>query len=172
MAATATEDFSQSIQVPSSTHQGYPVRSNPSLRHSSYDRTHMLQIGGRNCPYKICCPWVHGGWDLDALGKFFRRRRRRRRRRRPPGVGGEGEFEGACPPKILRAVWGGEALPICHKSWVVRPDRGSFDCPSDNYTFNHISDNYQFDHISDNYHFNRFSDNYLFTHSTGWNPLN
>ena len=31
--------------------------------------------------YGICCPWVCGGWDLDALGKFFRRRRRRRRPR-------------------------------------------------------------------------------------------
>ena len=32
---------------------------------------------------------MHGGWGLDALGKFFRRRRRhrRRRRRRPPGFG-------------------------------------------------------------------------------------
>ena len=29
---------------------------------------------------------MHGGWGLDALGKFFRRRRRRRRRR-PPGFG-------------------------------------------------------------------------------------
>ena len=29
---------------------------------------------------------VRGGWDLDALGKFFRRRRRRRRRR-PPAFG-------------------------------------------------------------------------------------
>ncbi len=34
----------------------------------------------RDCPYGICCPWVRGGWDLDALGKFFRRRRRRPRR--------------------------------------------------------------------------------------------
>ena len=32
----------------------------------------------RDCPYGICCPWVRGGWDLDALGKFFCRRRRRR----------------------------------------------------------------------------------------------
>ena len=40
-------------------------------------------IGVRDCPYGICCPWVRGGWDLDALGKFFRRRRRRRRRPRP-----------------------------------------------------------------------------------------
>ena len=31
----------------------------------------------RDCPYGICCPWVRGGWDLDALGKFFRRRRPR-----------------------------------------------------------------------------------------------
>ena len=31
-----------------------------------------------DCPYGICCPWVRGGWDLDALGKFFRRRRRPR----------------------------------------------------------------------------------------------
>ena len=38
-------------------------------------------IGVRDCPYGICCPWVRGGWDLDALGKFFRRRRRRRRPR-------------------------------------------------------------------------------------------
>ena len=37
-------------------------------------------VGVRDCPYGICCPWVRGGWDLDALGKFFRRRRRRRRR--------------------------------------------------------------------------------------------
>ena len=37
-------------------------------------------IGVRDCPYGICCPWVRGGWDLDALGKFFRRRRRRRPR--------------------------------------------------------------------------------------------
>ena len=36
-------------------------------------------IGMRDCPYGICCPWVRGGWDLDALGKFFRRRRRRPR---------------------------------------------------------------------------------------------
>ena len=41
-------------------------------------------IGVRDCPYGICCPWVRGGWDLDALGKFFRRRRRRRRRRPRP----------------------------------------------------------------------------------------
>ena len=38
-------------------------------------------IGVRDCPYGICCPWVCGGWDLDALGKFFRHRRRRRRPR-------------------------------------------------------------------------------------------
>ncbi len=31
----------------------------------------------------ICCPWVRGGWDLDALGKLFRRRRRRPRLRVP-----------------------------------------------------------------------------------------
>ena len=40
-------------------------------------------IGVRDCPYGICCPWVRGGWGLDALGKIFRRRRRRRRRPRP-----------------------------------------------------------------------------------------
>ena len=40
-----------------------------------------MYIGVRDCPYGICCPWVRGGWDLDALGKFFRRRRRRRRPR-------------------------------------------------------------------------------------------
>ena len=39
-------------------------------------------IGGRDCPYGICRPWVRGGWDLDALGKLFRRRRRRCRRPR------------------------------------------------------------------------------------------
>ena len=38
-------------------------------------------IGVRDCPYGICCPWVRGGWGLDALEKFFRRRRRRRRPR-------------------------------------------------------------------------------------------
>ena len=41
-------------------------------------------VGVRDCPYGICCPWVCGGWDLDALGKFFRRRRRRRPRLRVP----------------------------------------------------------------------------------------
>ena len=41
----------------------------------------MSYIGVRDCPYGICCPWVRGGWGLDALGKFFRRRRRRRRPR-------------------------------------------------------------------------------------------
>ena len=41
----------------------------------------IAYIWVRDCPYGICCPWVRGGWDLDALGKFFRRRRRRRRRR-------------------------------------------------------------------------------------------
>ena len=44
--------------------------------------TVWVYIGVRDRPYGICCPWVRGGWDLDALGKFFRRRRRRRRRRR------------------------------------------------------------------------------------------
>ena len=39
----------------------------------------ITHIGVRDCPYGICCPWVRGGWDLDALGKFFRRRRRRPR---------------------------------------------------------------------------------------------
>jgi hypothetical protein len=39
-----------------------------------------IYIGVRDCPYGICYPWVRGGWDLDALGKFFRRRRRRRSR--------------------------------------------------------------------------------------------
>ena len=38
----------------------------------------LFVIGVRDCPYGICCPWVRGGWDLDALGKFFRRRRRPR----------------------------------------------------------------------------------------------
>ena len=33
-------------------------------------------IGVRDCPYGICCPWVRGGWGLEALGKFFRRRPR------------------------------------------------------------------------------------------------
>ena len=40
----------------------------------------MPYIGVRDCPYGICCPWARGGWDLDALGKFFRRRRRPRLR--------------------------------------------------------------------------------------------
>ena len=38
----------------------------------------LSTVGVRKNPYGICCPWVRGGWDLDALGKFFRRRRRRR----------------------------------------------------------------------------------------------
>ena len=49
----------------------------------------MSYIGVRNSPYGICCPWVRGGWDLDALEKFFRRRRRRRHRPRlrvPPSA--------------------------------------------------------------------------------------
>ena len=36
-------------------------------------------IGARDCPYRVCCPWVHEGWDLHALGKFSCRHRRRRR---------------------------------------------------------------------------------------------
>jgi hypothetical protein len=28
-------------------------------------------IGVRDCPYGICCPWLRAGWDLEALGKFF-----------------------------------------------------------------------------------------------------
>ena len=34
-------------------------------------------------PLRDMLSLVRGGWDLDALGKFFRRRRRRRRRPRP-----------------------------------------------------------------------------------------
>ena len=36
-------------------------KGNPSLR--------CIYIGVRDCPYGICCPWVRGGWDLDALEK-------------------------------------------------------------------------------------------------------
>ena len=43
-----------------------------------------ILIGVRDCPYRICCPWVRGGWDSDALGKFFRRHHRRHRRLRVP----------------------------------------------------------------------------------------
>ena len=39
-------------------------------------------IGVRACPYCICCLWVRGGWDLEALGKLFRHHRHCRRRRR------------------------------------------------------------------------------------------
>ena len=46
----------------------------------------VMYIGVRDCPYGICCPWVRGGWNLDALGKFFGRRRRRRRRLRAGGL--------------------------------------------------------------------------------------
>ena len=114
--ATAAEEFSQSIQVPSSTHPGttYPVRAIPHsdiyiyiyicflfllfFQRSFFENVFKLfrtrskrlvgeapppplKIGVRDCPYGICCPWVRGGWDMDALGKFFRRRRRRRRPR-------------------------------------------------------------------------------------------
>ena len=48
------------------------------------NRTFVPLIGVRDCPYGICCPWVRGGWDLDALGKLFRRRLRCRRQRRRP----------------------------------------------------------------------------------------
>ena len=41
----------------------------------------LSNIGVRDWPYGICCPWVRGGWDLDALGECFRGRRRRRRPR-------------------------------------------------------------------------------------------
>ena len=46
-AAATTEEFSQSIQAPSSTHPGisYPVRANPSLRHTNiHDK---WQVGTR-----------------------------------------------------------------------------------------------------------------------------
>ena len=49
----------------------HPIHTNALYR--------VSYIGVRDCPYGICCPWVRGGWGLDALGKFFRRRRRRRR---------------------------------------------------------------------------------------------
>ena len=39
----------------------------------------LYRSEGRDCPYGICCPWMRGGWGLDALGKFFRRRPRRPR---------------------------------------------------------------------------------------------
>ena len=51
------------------------------IKYVLYDFLYNFLIGVRNCPYGICCPWVRGGWGLDAQGKFFRRRRRRRRRR-------------------------------------------------------------------------------------------
>ena len=35
-----------------------------------------MYVGVRDYPYGTCCPWVRGGWDLDALGKSFRRRPR------------------------------------------------------------------------------------------------
>ena len=38
----------------------------------------------RDLPLRDMLSLVRGGWDLDALGKFFRRRRRRRRRRPRP----------------------------------------------------------------------------------------
>ena len=38
-------------------------------------------MGERDCPYRICYPWVPRGRDLEAPGKFFRRSRRLRRRR-------------------------------------------------------------------------------------------
>ena len=52
------------------------------LRESASMRAQFF-IGVRDRPYGICCPWVRGGWDLDALGKFFRRRRRCPRLRVP-----------------------------------------------------------------------------------------
>ena len=48
--------------------------------HPTWDWNEGIIIEVRDCPYGICCPWVCGGWGLDALGKFFRRRRRRRPR--------------------------------------------------------------------------------------------
>ena len=44
------------------------------FRHFQASTTHLVRV--RDCPYRICCPLVCGGWDLDVLGKFFRRRRR------------------------------------------------------------------------------------------------
>ena len=68
---------------------------------------------------------MRGGWNLDALGKFFRRRRRRRRRR-PPGVGGEGEFEGAKPPEDSQGgLGGGEAPPNTLQGFGARPGFGT-----------------------------------------------
>ena len=34
-------------------------------------------LGVRDGPDRICCPWVCRGWDLDALGKLFHCRSRR-----------------------------------------------------------------------------------------------
>ena len=71
---------------------GAPAERRPAARKQvQYIRTVIFMIshifhrisyiGVRDCPYGICCPWVRGGWGLEALGKIFRRRRRRRRRR-------------------------------------------------------------------------------------------
>ena len=44
-----------------------------------HSQTKHVYVGVRDCPYAIRCPWVHGGWDLDAVGNFFLRHCRRRR---------------------------------------------------------------------------------------------
>ena len=43
----------------------------------------------RECHYGIHCPWVRGGWHLDAVGKLL-----------PCGGVGEGEFEEASGPPL------------------------------------------------------------------------
>ena len=57
-----------------------PPSKRPTWQINVYIPSRCHIIGVRDCPYGICCPWVRGGWDLDALGNFFRRRRRRRPR--------------------------------------------------------------------------------------------
>ena len=58
----------QAIQLLSKPCRSFPL--DPPFSQSA------IVVGVRDCPYGMCCPWVRGGWDLDALGKFFRRRPR------------------------------------------------------------------------------------------------
>ena len=127
---------------------------------------------------------------------------------------GEGEFEGAKPPpesrgglrgrgpqhattlglsgqtRLIQGGWRGRSFPSMPHTWIVRPDRDSFNRPSDNHPFNRfldnhpfnrfsnnhkfnrLSHNHSFNRLSDNHPFNRLSDNHPFNHPTGYNPLN
>ena len=77
----ASQDAQDPPGTPGYTYAWHDLPEGPGPRNTYIYIYIYIYIGVMDCPYGICCPWMRGGWDLDALEKFFRRRRRRRRPR-------------------------------------------------------------------------------------------